>query len=273
MDLFHTFILALIQGITEFLPVSSSAHLVFPSQLLGWNDQGLSFDVSVHFGTLAAVIIYYRAWLSRLLCAFFAQPAVAFGLSPLQDSGKAQSEIGLVRHLLLASIPVFLAGAVMEIVIPDGIRSTTIIAWATIIFALVLYFADKCNGVKSEYQLIARAALIIGLAQMFALIPGTSRSGVTIAAGMMLGLSATGAANFSFLLSIPTILAATALKTLSLLGQESGVDWATLGLGALISGVFAYISISWFIQFLNRVGMVPFVIYRLCLGALLLAVF
>jgi len=272
VEFFHTLILALIQGITEFLPVSSSAHLVFPSQLLGWPDQGLSFDVAVHFGTLAAVMMYYRAWISKLFQAFFSAPAQAIGLAPLSAESKWHQDVQLVRMLLLASIPIFVAGGIMEVLIPDGIRSTQVIAWATIFFALILYVADKRTGHKSEYDLVFKTALIIGLAQVFALIPGTSRSGITIAAAMLLGLSATGAANFSFLLSIPTILAATALKTLSLFGSVGGVDWLTLGLGVLISGVFAYVSIGWFIAFLNRVGMVPFVIYRLILGAALLVV-
>ncbi|MBK85184.1 MAG: undecaprenyl-diphosphate phosphatase [Gammaproteobacteria bacterium] len=272
MDFFHTLVLALIQGITEFLPVSSSAHLVFPSQIWGWPDQGLSFDVAVHFGTLAAVMVYYRSWLGKLFAGFFNQPSASLGLGQIKENQYA-GDVKLVKHLLFASIPVFMAGAVMEILIPDGIRSTFIIGIATIVFGLVLYVADKKQGSKSEYDLVLKTALIIGLAQVLALIPGTSRSGITIAAGLFLGMSATGAANFSFLLSIPTILAATALKTLSLLGGDASVDWVTLGTGAFISGVFAYLSISWFISFLNRVGMVPFVIYRLILGVLLLAVF
>lgn len=273
MEFFHTLILALIQGITEFLPVSSSAHLVFPSQLLGWPDQGLSFDVAVHFGTLAAVMVYYRNWISKLVLAFIASPVQGLGLRQLDTQLGTHQDLQLVRMLLLASIPVFVAGGVMEYVLPNGIRSTEVIAWATLFFAIVLYIADRSTGQKSEYDLVFKMALIIGVAQVFALIPGTSRSGITIAAGMLLGMSATGAANFSFLLSIPTILAATALKTLSLLGSDAGVDWLTLGLGALISGVFAYISIGWFIAFLNRVGMVPFVIYRLFLGVVLLVIF
>lgn len=271
MEFIHTLILALIQGITEFLPVSSSAHLVFPSQLFGWPDQGLSFDVAVHFGTLTAVMVYYRKWLLKLVTAFFKAPVQSFGLQPIEP-GEFSKDVQLVRMLLLASVPVFVAGAFMELLLPEGIRSTTIIAWATIIFAIVLFLADQRQGHKTEYDLIFKTALMIGVAQVFALIPGTSRSGVTIAAGLMLGMSATGAAHFSFLLSIPTILAATLIKTISLLGL-GGVDWITLGTGALISGVFAYLTIAWFITFLNRVGMIPFVIYRLVLGVLLLSIF
>jgi len=270
VDFIQTLILALVQGVTEFLPVSSSAHLVFPSKLFGWDDQGLSFDVAVHFGTLAAVMIFYRHWITDLCSAFFKAPTIALGFKPIESSGQDSRNLQLIRSLLLASVPVFIAGAIMEALIPEGIRSIQIIAWATIVFALVLYLAGRAKGQKSEYEILLSTALIIGVAQVLALIPGTSRSGITIAAAMLLGVSATGAANFSFLLSIPTILAATAIKTLSLLFAKTGVDWVTLATGALISGVFAYISITWFISFLNRVGMLPFVIYRLILGACLL---
>lgn len=273
MDFFHTLILALIQGITEFLPISSSAHLVFPSHLLGWPDQGLSFDVAVHFGTLAAVMLYYRQWLLKLGQAFIAAPLEVAGAKPVTIHTSHRKNIHLLRCLMVASLPVFIAGAVLQMVIPEGIRSIQVIAGATIVFAVLLYIADKRKGTKSEYDLLLTTAFIIGLAQVFALIPGTSRSGVTIAAGLLLGMSSTGSANFSFLISIPTILAASVLKTVTLFGSPADVDWMTLAVGAIISGTFAYLTIGWFIKFLNRVGMVPFVIYRIVLGLVLLAVF
>jgi len=275
VDLFQTVVLALIQGLTEFLPVSSSAHLIFPSQLLGWPDQGLSFDVAVHFGTLAAVMIFYRHWLIDLANAFLKHPqAVMFGKAEPEHSKELIDRVRLLRALIIGSIPVIIGGLILEVLVPAGIRSTHVIAWATIVFALVLWIADRyATGHKDEYTLTLQTALIIGLAQVLALIPGTSRSGITIAAGLLVGLSATGSANFSFLLSIPTILAATLLKSFELVLSPADIGWMSLIIGAVVSGCFAYLTIGWFIAFLNKVGMIPFVIYRLLLGLALLALF
>jgi len=292
MDYFHTLILALIQGITEFLPVSSSAHLIFPSHVFGWKDQGLSFDVAVHLGTLVAVMVYYRHWLLQIAKDVIQNPGLVLkarsSLSNIntnvanptlkqQSTHKqhsADQSCQLFANLVIASVPVFIVGGVLEFFWPEGIRSTAIIAWSTIVFGLVLYVSEKfAHGNKDEYELGLKIALFIGLAQTLALIPGTSRSGITISAALLLGMSAQGSANFSFLLSIPTILAASLIKSISLVKSSVPIDWSTLLLGAIVSGIFAYFTIEWFLAFLKRVGMVPFVIYRLILGIILLAFF
>jgi len=156
----------------------------------------------------------------------------------------------------------------------EALRNPLIIAGTTIFFGLLLGWADRSGGgQRSEHELTWRDIALIGLAQALALIPGTSRSGITMTAGLMLGLSRTGSARFSFLLSIPVIVLAGGLKTLELLQSGNGVHWLPLVAGAAISGISAYLCIHFFIKLLDRVGMLPFVVYRLLLGALLLALF
>lgn len=262
MDLGQAVFLALLQGVTEFLPVSSSAHLILPAQLLGWEDQGLAFDVAVHVGTLVAVLLYFRkdllvmagAWVSSVL------------------GGRSTQESKLVWLLLLATVPAGLAGLLLNEQIEASMRSVLVIAVATLVFGLGLYIAERYSLKDREIaQLRWQGALVIGLFQMLALIPGTSRSGITITAGLMLGLNRTASARFSFLLSIPVILGAGLLKTLELLQLEY-VDWSGLILGAVIAFFSAYLAIDCFLKLIDRVGLMPFVVYRLVLGAVLLLI-
>jgi undecaprenyl-diphosphatase len=256
--------LALLQGLTEFLPISSSAHLILMPRLLGWQDQGLAFDVAVHVGTLAAVVIYFRHDINRLLLAW------------LQSCVRRQltDDARLAWFVLLGTLPVALAGLLLHDFIETWLRSPLVIALATIGFGLLLGVADwRGRQQRSESGLRLSDVVWIGLAQALALIPGTSRSGITMTAGLALGLTRSAAARFSFLLSVPVIIMAGGYETLKLLQQAGPVAWGDLVLGTGVAAASAYLCIHLFLRLIERVGMLPFVIYRVLLGVLLLWVF
>ncbi len=264
MDWLQIVVLALVQGITEFLPVSSSAHLILVPVLTGWPDQGLAFDVAVHLGTLAAVVAYFRHTLGRVARDWLAS----------LHQRRAVGESGLAWAVIVGTVPAVIFGGLFKDFIEENLRGPLVIAATTIVFGLLLGWADvHGRRARSEYSLTLRDVLLIGLAQALALIPGTSRSGITITAGLMLGLTRDAAARFSFLLSIPIILAAGTLKARDLIASPAAVDWAALGAGTVLSGVSAYLCIHYFLKLLDRLGMMPFVVYRLLLGALLLILF
>jgi undecaprenyl-diphosphatase len=256
-------VLALVQGLTEFLPISSSAHLILVPILTEWPDQGLAFDVAVHAGTLTAVVLYFRHELGRMLIEWFAS-----------FKGRLTPDARLAWAVLIGTIPVGLAGLMFKDFIETELRSPMIIAVETIVFGLLLWYADQ-TGKRSrdEYSLMLFDVLVIGLAQALALIPGTSRSGITITAALMLGLKREAAARFSFLLSIPVILLAGSFETMEYLSVARVQDAQPLLIGALISAVSAYACIHYFLKLLDRIGMMPFVAYRLVLGGVLLALF
>ncbi|PIE00134.1 MAG: undecaprenyl-diphosphatase [Thiothrix nivea] len=264
MDLIQVFVLAIVQGITEFLPVSSSAHLILVPVLTDWQDQGLAFDVAVHVGTLSAVIIYFRQDIVRLLSAW-GSSLVTFELTP---------DTKLAWAIGFGTIPVGLTGLFFKDLIEIYLRSPLVIATATIIFGLLLWAADRYGErLRNIYEIQWLDVLLIGLSQAFALIPGTSRSGATMTMALFLGFSRDAAARFSFLLSIPVILLAGALLTRDLLESTVPIDWTALLLGTVLSGISAWICIHYFLKFLSQMGMLPFVIYRLVLGAFLLVMF
>ncbi|NNG12933.1 MAG: undecaprenyl-diphosphate phosphatase [Halobacteria archaeon] len=264
MDNLQAIILALLQGLTEFLPISSSAHLILMPTLFGWEDQGLAFDVAVHVGTLLAVVAYFRHDLVRLLGAW---------LQSLTGKG-ITAEGRLAWLVLLGTVPVVLAGLLLHDLIETSLRSPLVIALTTIVFALLLGWADRNSRyLRDEYSLHLKDVLIIGLAQALALIPGTSRSGITMTAGLALGLTRSAAARFSFLLSIPVIALAGGYETKKLLQLAEPVAWDMLLLGTTVAGISAFLCIHFFLQLIERIGMLPFVVYRLLLGAVLLWVF
>lgn len=264
MDLLQIIVLALVQGLTEFLPVSSSAHLLLVPVFTDWQDQGLAFDVALHIGSLTAVIIYFRQDIWRMTLAW--GDSVVY--RRLSDEGR------LAWAVVLGTIPVGLAGLLAQDFIETAMRSPLYCAFGLIFFGVLLGWADwRRNGGRSEYSMNWRDVMWIGLAQALALIPGTSRSGITITAALFLGLSREGAARFSFLLSIPVIALAGLLKTLDLIRADTSVDWLSLSIGTLVSGVSAYLCIHYFLAFINRIGMQPFVAYRIALGVLLLVLF
>lgn len=255
-------VLALVQGLTEFLPISSSAHLILGSKVLGWTDQGLLFDVATHFGTLLAVVVYFRARLTRVATSTFR------GLV----QRKSNDEVRFVGRIAVATVPVLVAGYLFKEAIEIHFRLATVIGITTVAFGILLWIADHFR--KREYdesQISIPQAFLIGVAQAVAIIPGTSRSGITITAALFLGFSRKASANFSFLLAIPAIAAASALVGLSALSHpDDDVNWLFLGLGASLSFLGAYLCIDMFLRWIERVGMTPFVLYRLALGCFLL---
>lgn len=261
MDWLHVVALSLIQGISEFLPVSSSAHLILPSQLLGWPDQGLAFDVAVHVGTLLAVVIAFRRQVAAIISGWCAQ---TFKKRPNEEA-----RIGWA--VIIATLPAGLIGFLADDLISQYARSALVIAITTILFGLLLWFADVKGIRRHNMAHIGwKNALLIGLAQALALIPGTSRSGITITAALMLGYSRQSAAQFSFLMSIPLIVAAGLFKGVELVESGAQAQWGPIFLGILLSFLSAFACIRLFLAALDRIGMFPFVIYRLLLGAFLL---
>ena len=264
MDLIQIIVLSLVQGLTEFLPVSSSAHLILVPYLVGWSDQGLAFDVAVHLGTLIAVVSYFRRELATMLIEWSGSIA-GHGLS---------ADAKLAWQVGLGTIPVGLAGLLFKDEIELYLRSPLVIATTTILFGLLLWWGDRVGKQQNgEYTMGWKAVVVVAFAQILALIPGTSRSGVTITAGLMMGMTRQGASRFSFLLSIPVILLAGGLEAKGLFEQEAALDWQALLLGTLFSALSAYLCIHYFLKLLDRVGMVPFVLYRLMLGVVLLGLY
>jgi len=260
MSWFHLIILALIQGLTEFLPISSSAHLILPSKLLNWPDQGPLIDVMAHFGSLFAVLLYFRRDVADILR----------GCIDLLRR-KLNTNSALALNLILSTPPAMIAAFVLATTgIDDAIRLLPIIAATTIIFGVLLWLADvKAKNDKPVEDLTWGGAVILGLAQSLALIPGTSRSGITMTAGRTLGLSREASARFSMLMSLPIIGAGGLYAMLKLMSAEPTAHTATLTNGLVVAGlsfVTAYACIALFMKWVGRIGFLPFMIYRLILG-------
>lgn len=264
MDIFQIIALAVLQGLTEFLPISSSAHLILLPILANWEDQGLAFDVAVHVGTLTAVVVYFRHTLQTIYIDWLSS------IKQRQSFGDSR----LAWAVLFGTIPVGLAGLFLGGIVELYLRSPLVIAATTIIFGLLLGWADwQGKQQRTEHQLTWKDVLIVGIAQAVALMPGTSRSGITMTAGLILGLSRNAAARFSFLLSVPVIFLAGSLKSIELIQSDTNTDWFALITGAGLSAISAYLCIHLFLKLLERMGMWPFVIYRLVLGVILIGVF
>ena len=258
----QSLILALVQGGTEFLPVSSSAHLILVSELMGWSDQGLVFDVAVHLGTLFAVLVYFRDDLLQLLKDWFKSLTGQW----LTESGK------LAWLLLYASLPAAILGILAKGFIADTLRSSAVIATATLVFAGVLWFADKMGECKlSLKELDHRRALWIGFAQCLALIPGTSRSGITISMALLCGLNRRAASKFSFLMSIPIIAGSGLLQGIALFSDSAlrDFDLVMLFMASSVALLTALLCIHALLTLIDKIGFLPFIIYRLILGVCL----
>lgn len=261
MSILHLTVLALVQGVTEFLPISSQAHLILVPVVTDWEDQGQLLDIAVHVGTLAAVLLYFRheVW------------GMAVGLVHLAG-GHSDPRARLAGLVVLGTIPVVVAGFAMHSLIPGGLRSAELIGWTTIGFGLALYAADRMGlTIRRLQHLKLSDAVVIGIAQTLALIPGVSRSGATMTAARMMGFERVDAARFSLLLSIPAIAGA---------GLLGGIDLArsgdlTLAADAVIAAVLAFFTalaaIALLLRWLRHASFTPFVIYRLALGGLILA--
>ena len=264
MDTIHALLLGLLQGLTEFLPISSSAHLILVPQLLGWQDQGLAFDVAVHLGTLLAVVWYFRHSIMTMTIASWQQ----------LYHRKSSPDARLALAVVLATLPAGLAGLLLNDLIEGPLRSPLVIATTTLAFGLLLGWADHKPGqARNENQLRWGDIAIIGFAQALALIPGTSRSGITMTAALFCGQSRAAAARFSFLLSIPLILAAGGMKGLELLQSAEPVAWSVLLIGTLSAAISAYACISLLLRWIGQLGFTPFVIYRVLLGLFLFSLY
>lgn len=260
-------VLAIIQGITEFLPISSSAHLILPSLMFGWTDQGLSFDVAVHVGTLLAVLAYFRRDLWRLGLAWL-----------LSFTGQRSPDARLGWLLIAATVPAALAGWLLNDLVENYARSALVIGLTSIVFGLILQHADhyqsRLTQSRSDLaELSWRQALLIGCCQALALIPGTSRSGVTMTAALYCGYSRPQAARFSFLLAIPIIFASGVLRLAEGGAGSQSIDWGMQAYAAGISALVALLCIHFFLRFISRIGYLPFVVYRVTLGVILLALY
>ena len=257
MDFLQVVALAVVQGVTEFLPISSSAHLILISHFAGWQDQGLAFDAAVHLGSLAAVLVYFRRELADV-----AESALHL---------RRDASTALLGRVAVATLPVVVAGAVFKPWIETELRSIEVIATSTIAFALALWWADRRGGEeRDENALTVSQAALIGVAQAMALVPGTSRAGITITAALLLGLSRQGAARFSFLLAIPAIAGAALLSATDAATGAHAPAWDDLAIGFALSALCAYACIAGFIALVHRTGMTPYVLYRIALGTLLL---
>ena len=260
IEWYQAVILAIVQGLTEFLPISSSAHLAISSAIPGWSDQGLAFDIAVHVGTLAAVIFYYRRDLYAMVRSW------VYSLV----GGPGDNDSQLVWYLAAATLPVLIVGMTAKEYVGNELRSLPVIATTTLCFGLLLGWADRrARAASPPVTLSLWLALCIGLAQALAPIPGVSRSGVTITAALLLGMDRQSAARFSFLLSIPVIISAGCLMMLDFIQGGAAVNGLQLGVAALVSSLTAYLCIAVFIRFLDKVGLMPFVYYRVFLAAVL----
>lgn len=258
MDIFQAIVLAIVQGIAEFLPISSSAHLILVPELIGWADQGLAFDLAVHVGTLLAVVVFLKKEIQQIVPAWF----VGWKSFHWDTYGK------LGWLIILATIPLGIAGLLLQDIVENDLRSALIIAASTLFFGLLLGWADRGGDQNSKplESITWKQTLMVGMAQAFALIPGTSRSGVTMTALLALGFSRIASARFSFLMAVPAIALPGLLKGMELATTNEPVAWSFLIVGAVISAMMAFACMHWFMRFVERVGMMPFVIYRILLS-------
>ena len=267
MPFLQILILAAIQGITEFLPISSSGHLILVPNFTGLRDQGLMMDVAVHVGTLMAVMLYF--WRD----IFGMATASLRVFRQMADHREFDAEFWLFCKLIIATLPVILVGFYVNKYLGTNLRTLEIIGWTTLCFGVLLFIADKINMTVRKMQHISfHGALFIGLMQAIALIPGTSRAGITMTAARFLGVERQDAARFSLLLSIPTIIGAGALKGYELSQSANTVLINDVLMLAGLSFLFALVAISLLMVWLRRASFTPFVIYRILLGAVLLSI-
>ena len=253
MDFVQILILSIIQGITEFLPISSQSHLILTSKLLGMSDQGLSFDIALHAGSLMAIIIYYRKEITKIMS--------------ISDEG-----IQYLKLIIIGSIPLPIIGLLFVDFVSENLRTINTIAFMTIVFALLLYFAERRNYEnKNSFATLSFFTIIfIGFMQTLAIMPGVSRSGIVITAALLLNYSREDSIKIAFLLSIPAIFMATVYQSMQLyeVGNIEILNEQLLGM--ILSFIFSYITIHLFISTINKISFTPYVVYRIALGLLLL---
>ncbi len=263
MDILQLFVLAVVQGITEFLPISSSGHLILVLLLTTWPDQGLMIDVAVHVGSLGAVVAYLWSDLRAMVAGAFDWRAGGLLGHPARR---------LILHVAVATVPIVLVGLAVSGVL-DQLRRLDVIGWTMLLFGVALYVADqRCRADRSLGDMRLGGALVVGFAQVLALIPGTSRAGITMTAARVLGYERTEAARFSMLLSIPTIAAAGLLMAVELARLGELAVTQDVVVGAALAFVSAFVAIVLMMRWLRHASFTPFVVYRVVLGVVLLAI-
>lgn len=276
LNAFQIAILSLVQGLTEFLPISSSAHLILVPYFANWPDQGIFFDVAVHFGTLLAVTLYFRKTLTSI--------AINWTTSLFTKQSTPESKLGW--QLIATTIPAVLVGLLFHDVVANTLRSPIVIGFTTVIFGLLLFFSDRQSRLLDnrvatpssinhpiQTGLNWKTVMFVGMAQALALIPGTSRSGVTMTACLFMGLTRENAARFSFLMSIPIILMATSYEGLRLMKEPIDFSGQELALAIGVAFMSAYFCIHYFLKLIQKIGMLPFTLYRLLLGTSIFLLF
>jgi len=260
MTLEQILLLSFIQGVTEFLPISSSGHLVLVPALCGWKDQGMLMDVAAHMGTLGSVLFYFRKEVAALFKGCFSVLKWQFN-----------DNTTLLFNLIIATLPVVLLGFIFENFVGDTFRSVTVIAWVGIIFGIILYVADRYGHlVETVADTNAKRAMVFGLAQCVSLVNGVSRSGACLTMGRFMNYKRTDAAKFAFLMSIPTITAAGTLKGYNLIKSGDFTMLNDAALMAAFSFIFGFCAIAFMMRWLEKSTLTPFVIYRVILGLFLL---
>lgn len=273
MEILQSIVLGIIQGLGEFLPISSSGHLVVLPKLFGWGDQGLAFDVALHFGTLLAILIYfYDDWKKIISKSYFLKELSRIFIDRKREFFKSdklkQDDLVIIG---IATIPGVLAGLFLEDYAATIFRNPILVGFALLFGAMILFYSDKAGKKKLEIKDVTlKIALIIGLFQMLAIVPGMSRSGMTISAALLLGLSRTAAARFSFLLATPIVLGATAKEFPTFL--EAGWD-INLIVGVLTAFGSGYLAIKYMLKYLEKQSYNVFVIYRMLLALFIFILF
>ena len=270
MPLYQVVMLALVQAATEFLPISSTAHLIVVPWLFGWQDQGLLFDVALHLGTVIAVLLYFAKTWIRLV--FLAAGRKVMSARPHELDSDLEDNPRLFAYLVAATFPAGIAGLLFEDYVKTTLRSPLVVAMMLIAIGLVIWWAERVSRRERNLGTVSLGdALAIGFAQALALVPGTSRSGITISVGLLRGLRRTAAARFSFLLSSPIILAAS-LKAGWDVWQQGGLggeSFTPFLLGIVVSAVAGYAVIGYFLRYLQRSTMRVFVYYRIIFGIMI----
>jgi undecaprenyl-diphosphatase len=262
VDVFQAVVLGIVQGLTEFLPISSSGHLRIVPALFGWDDPGAAFTAVIQLGTMAAVLLYFWRDIVRITATW------ARSLVRPELRGELDARLGW--YIGLGTIPIGLAGLAFQNQIEDNVRDLRLIGLALIVVGLIMLLAERVGSRRRELRgLRLRDSLLVGSAQALALIPGVSRSGSTITAGMFLGFTREAAARFSFLLSIPAVVL-SGLFELRHIGDKGGVDVVPTAVATLLAFVTGYASIAWLLRFLTTHTMKAFVVYRILLGSLVL---
>jgi undecaprenyl-diphosphatase len=266
MSWIEAVVLGIVQGLTEFLPISSSAHLRIVGELFGWDDPGAAFTAITQIGTEAAVLLYFRHDIARIVVAW---------LGSLAGRRKGDPDARMGWLIIVGSIPIVVLGLLFQDDIETTLRDLRIVATALILFSLILYWADRVGAKKRELpELTVGHGIAFGFAQAMALIPGVSRSGGTITMGLFLGYSRSAAARYSFLLAVPAVLGSGFFQAYEALTGDvagQGVSWGPTILATVIAFGVGLTVIAWLLRYLDRGSFTPFVVYRVILGVLVLA--